>query len=59
MITIVRFYLSYDLLTAILSPSISVYSNENCIVVTDVVIMLLVSVMYRVVLTLFMTLSTE
>ena len=50
--------LSYDLLNVILSTSKLVYFNDNNIVVTDVVLTLIVptkSVMYRVVITLFMT----
>ena len=42
MITSVRFCLLYDILNAILSPSMFVYFTKSCIVVTDVVTTLLV-----------------
>ena len=62
MITSVRFCLSYDRLNATLRPSKFVISVKNCIVVTDVVVMLVAhaeSVMYGVVITLYITWLAE
>ena len=38
MIANVRFFSTYDFLNAILSPSIFVYFNENCIVIMAFVV---------------------
>ena len=57
MITSVRFCLSYDILNGILSLSKCVDFSDNCIVITDVVMTLLVPA--ESVIVFDMTLSTE